>query len=306
MALPTITVVVPSYNQARWLDEALRSVLEQDVDVELIVMDGGSTDGSVDIIRRYEDRIAFWQSQPDGGQTMAIRDGFRRATGEVLGWLNSDDVLCRGALRAVAEAFHDDPSIRWLYGDGVTIDEESRELIHRPNVQIDPDDLFNLHLYLPQECTYFRADLYRQAGEVDPALRYAMDYDLWLRLAALAPPRHLPAWVGKFRVVEGQKSADIGAYVAEEEQVKARHAGAFRSYGPGERVARLLAVRGSRLARRARVDGPARVLRHALRVARGGQVSPGSEPRTAVRVLAAGGIAFVGLATLVGRMLRRR
>lgn len=307
MTLPTISVVVPSYNQARWLEEAITSVLAQDVAVELIVMDGGSTDGSVEVIRRYEDRITYWQSQPDGGQTMAIREGFRRATGDVLGWLNSDDALCQGALRAIAEAFATDPSIRWLYGDGITIDEDSRELIHRPNVQIDPDDLFNLHIYLPQECTYFRRDLYFEAGEVDPALHYAMDYDLWLRLAALAPPRHLRTWVGKFRVVAGQKSSDIDGYVAEEEAVKARHAEAFRVYGPGERVARVTAIRGARLARRTAVDGPAGVIQHAVRVARGGQVSPGSTPTTARTVLAlVGGAVVAALATIVAIGRRRR
>lgn len=299
-------MVVPSYNQARWLDEALASIVSQDIDAEVIVMDGGSTDGSVEVIRRYEDRITYWQSQPDGGQTMAIREGFRRATGEVLGWLNSDDVLCDGALRAVAEAFAADPSIRWLYGDGVTIDEDSRELIHRPNVQLDPDDLFNLHLYLPQECTYFRRDLYFEAGEVDPDLHYAMDYDLWLRFASLAPPRHLRAWIGKFRVVAGQKSADIDGYVGEEEDVKARHAAAFRTYGTGERVARLTAIRGARLARRTAVDGPTGVVQHAVRVARGGQISPGSTPATARRILAVLGAVTVGAIGALIAAARRR
>src|SRR5918912_1452809 len=105
MALPRISVVVPSLNQARFLGEALDSVLSQGYPgLELIVMDGGSTDDSLEVIRAHEGRIAYWQSRPDGGQSAAINRGVERATGEIVCWLNSDDLLCEGALRHVGEA----------------------------------------------------------------------------------------------------------------------------------------------------------------------------------------------------------
>lgn len=283
---PSVTIVIPSYNQREYLEEAVRSVLGQDWPVELIVMDGGSTDGSVEVLQRYDERIAYWQSQPDAGQSWAIRDGFRRATGDVLGWLNSDDALCPGALRAVGQAFAADPDAQWVYGHSLTIDARSHLLLHRPSVPIRSDDLFNLHLYLPQESTLFRRSAYLAAGEVDPDLHYAMDYDLWLRLAKLGPPRLVDAYVGKFRVVAGQKSSDVGGYVAEEAEVKRRHADAFTLYPPAVRVARMSWIRGVRMWGRLREDGPRAMGTHAVRVLRGGQVSPGSTRSTVVWAVA--------------------
>lgn len=300
----TITIVVPSYNQAHYLREALDSIVTQDPQPELIVMDGGSDDGSVDVIRQFESSITHWQSRPDGGQTSAIAEGFRRATGDVLGWLNSDDVLCPGALARVAAAFAADPDLQWLYGDGDLIDHESRHLISRPMVPIRRDDLFNLHVYLPQEATFFRREAYVAVGGVDTSLHYAMDYDLWLRLAARSSPTHLPEPLGRFRVVAGQKSSDVAGYVAEEEQVKARHESAFRVYGPQERIWRTIRFRAARIRRRVVRDGLRSVIAHAIRVSRGGQISPGTQPRTAQALIGAGLLTGAALAGWTYRSVR--
>lgn len=309
MARPTISIVIPSYNQAQWLDAAIRSVVDQDEPVEILVFDGGSTDGSVEVIKRYEDRLSYWQSQPDGGQSMAIREGFRKASGDVLGWLNSDDMLCPGALTAVADAFEADPLARWGYGHSVTIDEDGNRLISRPSVQITPDDLFNLHLYLPQESTFFRRDAYMQAGEVDPDLNMSMDYDLWLRLAKQGAPILIDAPLGMFRVVSGQKSADVETYMAEEAATKARHADAFTPWSNARKQARMAQIRATRMRMRLEEDGPKSMIEHGKRVFDGGQVSPGSTRADAVKLIAsAGGAIALTAATLgwaIGRLRRR-
>jgi glycosyltransferase involved in cell wall biosynthesis len=296
--------VIPSYNQRDFLDEAIRSVLEQDVDIELIVLDGGSTDGSAEVIKRYADDLTYWRSAPDGGQAAAIQEGFARATGDVLGWLNSDDLLAPGGVRPVLEALRDHPEAGWAVAHASTVDAKSRHLLHRPTIPVRPADLYNLHLYLPQESTFFRRDVYRAVGGVDPSLRYAMDYDLWLRLARLGPPLYVDAHVGVFRVLNGQKSSDVTAYQAEEELVKRRYAGDFEVYGSFRGQQRMLAIRAARLLRRLQIDGAAGVWGQALRVWRGEQVSPGSTRSTIL--MAAGAAAGLLALTVQGMSILRR
>ncbi|CAN5895199.1 hypothetical protein BH23ACT10_BH23ACT10_06910 [soil metagenome] len=303
-ALPTLSVVIPSFNQRDFLEEAIRSVLAQDVDIELLVLDGGSTDGSDEVIKRYATDIAYWRSAPDEGQAAAIAEGFVRATGEVLAWLNSDDLFYRGAVRPMLEAFRDHPEAGWAVGHAGTVDERSQHLLHRPTSPFTPDDVHNLHLYLPQESTFFRRSLYEGVGGVDPDLHYAMDYDLWLKFARVGPPVLVDAYIGCFRVVRGQKSADIAAYQAEEAEVKQRYDGHFDVYGPLRRTCRLLKMRGTRLARRVRTDGASGVVRQLRRVWRGEQISPGSDRATVLSFTVAVGLA-AALVVSTGRSLRR-
>lgn len=296
-ALPSVSMVIPSYNQREYLDQAIRSVLSQDVDVELLVLDGGSTDGSVEVLQRHDEDLAFWRSAPDGGQAAAIQEGFARASGDVLGWLNSDDLLYPGALRAVLEALRAHPESAWAVGHAGTVDKRSRHLLHRPTIPFRPDDLYNLHLYLPQESTFFRRSVYSSIDGVDASLHYAMDYDLWLQLASTGPPVFVNAYVGCFRVLGGQKSSDVEAYQAEEVAVKRRYDGQFRVYKPVERIYRSLMIRGRRGFRRLRTDGPLGVARQVVHVWRGDQISPGS---TRATIVAVGGAAAAALTLLLG------
>lgn len=127
MHAPKITVVTPNFNQGCFLEETILSVLEQGYpNLEFIVIDGGSTDGSTDIIRKYEKKLAYWVSEPDNGQYHAVQKGFEKSTGEIMTYLNSDDILAKGSLFTAAQIFNDYPQVKWLGGLANHIDESSR------------------------------------------------------------------------------------------------------------------------------------------------------------------------------------
>jgi glycosyltransferase involved in cell wall biosynthesis len=199
--MPTFSIVIPSYNQAQYLEASIRSVLDQDYpDCEVILMDGGSNDGSKQIIERYADRFAYWQSHSDGGQTTAIFDGFRRSTGELLTWLNSDDILLPGALRRHAEAFQRHPTADVFYGDHIEIDvigQTVEEYKHPPYFSwlawlTSP--------YIAQPGTLFTRRIWDQVGGADVNMQCAFDYELWYRfMAANAKFIHVHGFVAGFR-----------------------------------------------------------------------------------------------------------
>jgi len=196
-----VSIVTPSYNQARYLETTIRSVLEQDhPDVEYIIVDGGSKDGSLEIIKKYADRLAWWVSEPDRGQTDALNKGFARATGEVLAWLNSDDTYQPGAIAEAAAYFQDHPEAGLVYGDANFIDEEGRVTGHFPAAQTDLARLQRGYVHVPQQSSFFRADLWRRVGPLDPSFYFAMDYDLWVRLARVAPVHYTPRLWANFRI----------------------------------------------------------------------------------------------------------
>lgn len=201
MTLPLVTIVTPSYNQARFLESTIRSVLEQDYPhIEYFVIDGGSTDGTVDILRRYADRLAGWVSEPDRGQTDAINKGFRRARGEILAWLNSDDTYEPGAIRQAVAYLSDHPEVGLVYGDTQFIDENGRVIGRFPARQTDYRRLRGGYVHIPQQAAFFRAALWNKVGPLDPTFYFAMDYDLWVRLAAQAPVVYSPHLWANFRL----------------------------------------------------------------------------------------------------------
>jgi len=183
--LPTVTIVTPSYNQAEFLEEAILSVLNQDYPkIEYLIIDGGSTDGSVEIIRRYGDRLAFWVREPDRGQSHAINKGFQRANGEILSWLNSDDVYCPGAVRAAVDFLELHTDVALMYGGADMIGLDGGMLGPIPVEDFDAPVCIARHRYIiPQPAAFFRREAIERIGLLDERLNYCLDWDYWMRMA---------------------------------------------------------------------------------------------------------------------------
>jgi glycosyltransferase involved in cell wall biosynthesis len=207
-----ISIVTPSYNQGRFLESCLRSVLDPGYpELEYFVMDGGSDDGSVDIIRTYAGRLTAWRSRPDRGHMDAVQEGFAQSTGEIMGWLNSDDMLAPWALRTVAEVFRLFPEVRWISSlypmtmneDGLVTGARKAEGYHAEAFYRGRNAPFRPRFYsnmIQQESTFWRRSLWEQAGaRVDTNLRVAGDFELWSRFFEHAELFGLAVPLGVFR-----------------------------------------------------------------------------------------------------------
>lgn len=181
--VPKISIVTPSYNQGKFLEKTILSVLNQNYpDLEYIIIDGGSTDESIGIIKYYEKYLKYWHSRPDAGQAYAIREGFKQATGDVLGYLNSDDMLLSGALKSVGDIFFKEQKVQCLFGDCIYIDAEDKYLFTSYSKdQTYKHMLFNTMLNC-QPATFWRREIYDRVGGIDVNFQYCMDYDLFLRM----------------------------------------------------------------------------------------------------------------------------
>jgi len=185
---PLVSIITPSFNQARSIEATIRSVLEQDYpSIEYIIVDGGSSDGSVDIIQRYASKLAWWVSEKDKGQTDALNKGFSQAKGEILAWINSDDTYEPGAVASAVKYMLEQPETGMVYANANFIDENGHDIGRFPAAQTDYRRLRQGYVHIPQQATFFRAALWQQVAPLDPDFYFAMDYDLWVRLARLAP-----------------------------------------------------------------------------------------------------------------------
>lgn len=179
-----VSVVMPSYNQARFIREAIDSVLSQGYDLlDLLVMDGGSTDGTVDILGSYGDKVAF-VSQRDRGQSDAINQGLARAEGDIVCWLNSDDLFTPNAIQTVAQVFEENPYVDFVYGKGWVIDETGRIMGDAGVLPFDLWKLIHQRNFIQQPSCFFRKSLIAKVGPVDETLHYVMDWELWIRFSA--------------------------------------------------------------------------------------------------------------------------
>lgn len=204
---PTISIITPSYNQATFIEATIQSVLAQNYPrTEYLVMDGASTDGTISILRKYE-RILRWQSEPDRGQADAINKGFRQSNGQIVAWLNSDDIYLPGALHRVARFFAQNPAVDVLYGDYWFIDDLGRTVMRRREIPFDAGILLYGLDYISQPTVFFRRRVLDQFGYLDESLHYGLDWEYWLRLArGGARFAHLPRYLAATRLHTAAKT----------------------------------------------------------------------------------------------------
>jgi len=223
--LPTIALVTPSYGQGAFIRATIDSVLGQAYPkLRYVVMDGGSADATPEILAGYGDRLDWWSGR-DGGQADAINKGFARVSGEIMGWVNSDDLLLPGTLAYVARFFRDHPEIDLVYGHRIIIDESGKEVGRWVLPRHDPAALA-LTDYVPQETMFWRARLWNAVGPLNTGFHYAMDWDLLLRAQRAGFRfRRLPRFLGCFRVHGEQKTAQTAELTQEMDQLRAAHFG---------------------------------------------------------------------------------
>lgn len=207
---PKISVVTPSYNQGEFLEKTIRSVIEQNYpNLEYIIIDGGSTDGSVDIIRKYSDRLTYWVSEKDMGQTHAINKGFRRVTGDIVAYLNSDDMYCPGVLETVAKTFIAYDNIDFVFGNKFAVDENENILRDERHTRFSFTALIVLGMVVSQPACFWKRSLFEKYGYLNESMRFCMDYEFFCRIGQHIKAKHIRQYLAKFRWHSGSKSISI-------------------------------------------------------------------------------------------------
>jgi glycosyltransferase involved in cell wall biosynthesis len=229
LKIPKITIVTPSYNQGQYLEQTILSVLGQQYpNLEYIIMDGGSSDNSVEIIRRYADKLAYWQSKPDRGQADAIAQGFAMSTSDVLGWLNSDDLLLPGALLVAGKTFSNVQRCIAVTGHCVYIDGNGCPFtVHVPRKRSWRSMLIWGH-GLSQMATFWRRDTYEEVGGMDVSMKFSFDSDLFVRLRKRGSIEILPNYLAAFRFHHLSKTSTMLSTCYVENQI------IIRRYGYGK------------------------------------------------------------------------
>jgi len=215
-AVPRVSIITPSFNQAGFLEQTIQSVFSQNYpNLEYWIMDGGSTDGSVDIIKKYAHRLAGWVSEKDRGQADAINKGFARATGEVIAWINSDDYYLPGAIaRAVAE-LQKHPGCSLVYSDVVSVDGAGQPFNVMTYDHWGLDELLQFNI-LGQPGVFMRRSVLEQSGTLDLSYTYLLDHHLWLRVAQVAPVHYVPEQWAAARFHAGAKNVAHAALFGQE------------------------------------------------------------------------------------------
>jgi len=204
---PKISIVTPSYNQGQFLEETILSVLNQNYpNLEYIIIDGGSTDGSVEIIKKYEKYLSYWLSEPDKGQADAVNKGWQKASGEILGWINSDDVYAPGAVKLAVSALVENPAIGFVYGDAKVIDAAGGVIGMRKSSPFDFEKLITFDLVPSQPTVFFRRSLLEIIGLLDTSLQMSMDTDYWIRLGRVTRGLNIPQTMAYMRTHSGAKT----------------------------------------------------------------------------------------------------
>lgn len=231
--MPRFTIVTPSFNQGAFLEETIQSVLCQNYpNLEYIVMDGGSTDGSVEIIRKYAAQLTHWESHKDKGHVDATYRGLKRGTGMLMGWVSSDDLLLPGCLKKVARYFLEHPKVVCVVGGAVIINEHSVPMRSRTGTvlcnlgnRMSFSKLLFKHCSFNQPASFWRRDAFEAVGGFDTSLKFCHDYDLYLRLAQHGPFGRLKDWLACFRVHSMSKTSTL------QELCEAENELLWRKYG---------------------------------------------------------------------------
>lgn len=212
-----VSIVTPSLNQGKFIHQAIDSVLSQGYPhIEYLVIDGGSSDGTTGILRSYGNRLR-WVSEPDTGQAQAINKGWRRTRGEIITWLNADDLLAPGAVLRAVEAIQTDPGLGGVYGDCTYVSEGGDAIEAYPVRPYDYDLLvIETENFIPQPGTFLRRSVVERVGGLDESFHYVLDHDLWLRMGLYAPMKYLPDEIGRARVHKAAKTLRAISGFAEE------------------------------------------------------------------------------------------
>lgn len=225
---PKISIISPSLNQGNFIEETILSVLSQEYEnLEYIIVDGLSTDETLSILEKYSDKVT-WISEKDSGQTNAINKGIRTATGEIIGYLNSDDILLPNTLKVVAQAFQENPAVMWVTGKSLIIDEDGKNIrklitIYK-NLYLRMHNFKSLLLvdYISQPATFWKKEIVSEVGYLDESLEYVMDYEYWLRIYQKYRPVFVNEYLAGFRVHHASKTtggSHTRKYIDEEKKI---------------------------------------------------------------------------------------
>jgi glycosyltransferase involved in cell wall biosynthesis len=189
---PLISIITPSFNQARYLETTIESVLTQDYPrIEYVLIDGASTDTSVEIIKKYDSKLAYWVSEKDSGQAEAINKGLLRAKGDIIAWLNSDDYYLPNTVSRVVQVFEENPAVIMVYGNMLAVDEHGQIINFLKYKQLSLEDLICFQI-IGQPSVFFRRAVLEQVGLLDSSFHFLLDHHLWIRIAQQGKVLHVP------------------------------------------------------------------------------------------------------------------
>ena len=204
-----VSIITPSFNQAQFLEQTILSVLNQSfAGIEYIVIDGGSTDGSVEIIQKYEDRLSYWQSRKDRGHWDAVHQGFQRATGDILHFLNSDDLLVDGAVERIVDTFQRNSAAGMVYGKAKFIDSEGAYIQDYPGGEFDIASVFRTwDNPVPQPSAFLRREIFEKHGSPDEVWYFCADFEYWIRISPHTKFVYLPEYLACMRIHSTSKTS---------------------------------------------------------------------------------------------------